>query len=120
MLLRFSDIARRRKKHENKLAWPSLENYIEYIATERRLLAIVTCKDRALEKKKIMEGRLIKKINRLYKEARSKMGDDYQLLMDYYQFLKEVKAKTRAKEIVELLMEVRDSLVLCLDQFKAI
>lgn len=58
-----------------------------------------------------MEGRLIKKINRLYKEARCKLGDDYQLLMDYFQFLKEVKAKIRGKEIIELLMVVIKKLI---------
>lgn len=102
----YSDIARKRKRHENKLAWPSVENYIDYIGTERRLLALINCKDKFPEKKKVVEARLIKKINRLYKDARSKLGDDYQLLMDYFQFLKEVKAKIRAKEIIELIMQV--------------
>lgn len=101
-----SDISRKRKRHKSKLALPSVENYIECIATERRLLALVRCKDRTLEKNKIVQNRLIKKINRIYKEARSKYENDYELLMDYFHFLKEAKAKIRANEIIEMIMEV--------------
>lgn len=102
----FSDIIKKRKENESKLMSPSVEHYMEYIATEKRLLALIRCKDKFPEKKKIMEARLVKKIDFLYKEARNKFEKDYQLMLDYFRFLKEIKAKIRAKEIIEILLAV--------------
>lgn len=80
---------------------------MEYIQSERRLLALVNCQNRFPEKKKSMETRLIKKINKLYKEALNNFKNNYDLLVDYFKFCSQVKAKIRAKEILELILAVR-------------
>lgn len=105
-LMGFSDIAKKRIKHESKLAWSTLESYTEYIQLEKRLFALVNCKDTLTEKKKSMEMRLIKKINKLYRAALNKFPNEYDLMIDYFKFCCQVKAKIRASEIIEIVLEV--------------
>lgn len=79
---------------------------MDYIDTERRLLHLVSCRERCPQRKKSLETRLLKKINSLYKEAVNKFNHDYNVMTDYFKFCSQIKAKTRAKEILQLILQV--------------
>lgn len=58
------------------------------------------------EAKKKMKARLIKKINKLYQEALAEFKNDYQLMLKYFKFCSQVKAKIRANQTIGLILEV--------------
>lgn len=103
-----SDIAKKRSRLESKLAIPTKENYVEYIELEKRLLSLVEAsRERVPGTLKNLKTRMVRRINRLYKELLSKFGNDYQDMKDYFKFCVHIKAKIRAKEIVELILQVK-------------